>query len=405
MSAVFEGIRVLDLTNNYAGPTGAAILADYGAEVIHIERPVFGDDTHSFGPMFNGEGWQYQWPNRGKKSVVIDLNDPEGVELVKKMAATADVLIESYRPGVMKRFGLDYEVISQIKPDVIYCSVSAFGQTGPHSKKAGYDLLAQGMSGIMAMTGEADMAPQKSGVILGDIVGGLNAYMSVVTALYHRLRTGEGQHIDVSLYEGLVSINAAADAHNFKGKPTRAGNHHAVLCPYGVFNGREGQSMIICAPNNKLWERLCGLMHHEELVTDPEFNTSPARIKNLPETIAFIENYLKTFENIDDAVKIIDEAGIPCCKIVEAYDVEKDPHLIERGSVVTIKPNQKLIDAGLETITVRGPWNKFSKTPGVMKQPPVLGQHNHEILEQCGMTAEEVDALQQKWTDKYTAKK
>ena len=205
---VYENLKVLDVTNNYAGPMAGAMLADYGAEVWHVEKPVLGDDNRYFPPIIDGISINYCTSNRGKKSVVLDLKDPRGAEAFRKLAAQADVLLESYRPGVMKKLGLDYETLKEINPRLIYCSISAYGQEGPYANRPGYDVIAQAVSGMMEMTGEPDGAPTKIGSAIGDWMGALNAFGCIGTALYYRSETGEGQHIDISLARSLMWMAA-----------------------------------------------------------------------------------------------------------------------------------------------------------------------------------------------------
>ncbi|NLW78201.1 MAG: CoA transferase [Ruminococcaceae bacterium] len=397
MSAAFEGVRVLDFTINLAGPSASAILADLGADVIKIERPITGDDARAFGPFVGGESITSLWLSRGKRSVEIDLADPEGRALIQKLLPTATVVIESFRPGVMKKHGLDYESVKAVKPDIIYCSVSANGQTGPYAPKPGYDLQAQGMSGLLDMTGEPDGPPQRSGTVLGDYVGGLNAWGAIATALYHHAKTGQGQHLDISLYEGLVMLNSMVDYVDLDLKPTRTGNHHPNAAPYGIFNGHGGQSAIICAPSDRLWNKLCDAMQKPQLKTDARFNNAPARMDNLPGVIDAIEGFLKHYDDIDVPIKILEDAGIPCCKSVSSHQVLEDAHLVARGSVVQLEGTAEMKENGVQGIRMRGPWVKYSQTPAVMRASGGLGQHNREILNEAGLSDDQADALEAKW--------
>lgn len=404
MSAIFEGLKVLDFTNNAAGPSCSSHLADLGAEVIKIERPVYGDDTRNFPPRIKGQTIFSPWLNRGKKSVEIALNDPKGVEIVKRMIPDMDIVIESFRPGIMAKFGLDYESVKAIKENIIYCSISAFGQSGDMAKKPGYDLIAQGLSGLMDMTGEKDGPPEKHGCILGDYVGGINAFGAISAAAYHLLRTGEGQYIDIALLDGLVYLNTIIEYDNVGLYPSRQGNHSSALCPYGVFKGKNGQSMILCAPNNKLWAILCKIMGREDAITDETFATAPARIKNLPKVIELIEEYACQFDHLEDAIEVLDAAGIPCCKVLTTKEVLTFPQILERKMVVDVPAPESLQKAGIPTFKMRGTPLNFSKTPPVQRQAPDLGQHNHEILERYGLTPEEIDKMESGWADKVKKK-
>lgn len=402
---IFEGLTLLDFTNNAAGPSCCAEFADHGANVIKIERPVVGDDTRHFNPILeNGESLLYHWYNRGKKSITIAMDDPEGVEIIKKLTAEADIIVESFRPGIMKKFNVDYDSLVKIKPDIIYCSVSAFGQTGPYAMKPGYDLIAQAMSGVMDMTGEPDGQPIKSGFILGDFSGALNAFGAICAALYHREKTGEGQFIDVSLFEGLFQQNSFFEMASVCGQdPKRLGQHHATLSPYGVFSGKNGQNAVICAPNNKLWAIFCKAIGKEEYITHPDFATGPDRSSNLQKVVDIIEEWLVTYDDVDEAITMLDKLGIPCCTVKSTKQLMDDPHLIERGTIIEMEtpPSYKKV----RKLKMRGPWIKFSKTPMESSRSSDLGEYNQEIIGGLGYSEEEVTQLQNKWTEKATKKK
>ena len=395
MAGMLDGIKVLDLTTNAAGPTAGGMLADYGAYVVKIEKPRIGADERAFGVQVEeGKSLLCAWLNRGKKSVTMDLKDPEAIAIIKKMLPDFDVLIESNRPGVMAKLGLDYETVHAINPRLVYCSISAFGQHGPYSKKPGYDLLAQAMSGMMDVTGEKNGPPMKHGTTLGDYFGGVNAYASIVTALFYQQRTGIGQHVDVSLLQGLIYLNSNVDYMNIGQFITRGGNHHPALCPYGLFQGTNGQSIIIGAVNPKMWTILCNVMGRPDLIDDPRYDTLQKRNNVQSEIIQIIEDWLQNFEDINQAQKLLDEAGVPCCKVYDARDVLADPHIRGEGYYVeTPTPS----DMERPTYLARNCNAKFSATPGSIKQGPALGEHNHEVLEQYGLSPKEVDALEARW--------
>ena len=316
MANIFDGIRVIDITNNLAGPLCAQMLGDYGAEVIKVERPGAGDDSRGVAPKVEGQSLFYMFASRSKKSVTLALDDPRAQECIYKMVQDADVFIESYPPGRMKKFHLDYETISKINPNIVYCSVSVAGQIGPHSKVPGFDLIAQAMSGLMDITGEKNGPPTKSGTVIGDYIGGLNAFCSVAAALFYRERTGEGQYCDVSLLDGLIAVNTLVDqAATLHTHPTRSGGHHGTIAPYGVYRGNHGESCIIAAYTGKMWPSLCRLIGRPELAEDPKFDSNVTRCANLPELIDILESWLKTFDQIDEAVAKMAEAGIATCKI------------------------------------------------------------------------------------------
>ncbi|MDR1765958.1 MAG: CoA transferase [Lachnospiraceae bacterium] len=406
-NTIFEGVKVLDFTNNAAGPLTASLLADFGADVIKIERPVVGDDVRGFAPRIEGESVPFLWLNRGKKSVEIAMDDPDGQEIIKKMIETADVLVESFRPGVMKKFGLDYESVTQINPQIVYCSISAFGQDGPYSKKPGYDLIAQALSGLMDITGDPAGPPVKHGSIMGDYIGALNGFGYISAAMYHKKCTGEGQHVDVSLCDGLITFNNLIEPSRVMKNPTRTGNHSFSLCPYGMFEGKEKpdgerQFIIVCAPTNNLWTKVCKVAGRPEMAE--KLDSAQKRISNLDQVIDVINGFAKQYDDIQDAVKILEENGIPSCKVQTTLDVIKDPHFLYRGSVMQLETTPTLKAKGIPAITARGPWVKLSKTPSNPKGAPALGQNNHDVLEAYGYTKEKIDELEKKWADKVNAK-
>lgn len=392
---MLAGIKVVDITNNLAGPCTAAMLADYGAEVIHIEKPLLGDDARAYPPKMDGVSLAAGWINRGKKSVVLDVKDPKGKELLKKMIADADVLVESNRPGVMERLGLDYESVKQIKPDIVYCSLSAFGQTGPYAKNAGYDLIGQAYSGIMHMTGYRDDVPMKSGFAIGDMVGALNAFGSIMTALFHRNNTGIGQHVDISLARGLLWANTQFERVNVGMEGIRNGNHDPSLSPYGLYEGNHGQSVIIAALSVNLWTKLCKLMGREDMINDPRYADISSRAENQAEVIVVINDWLQSFDQIEEAIAALNQEGIPNIKVNANEDIAKDPHAIENKWILDV-PVEDSITSQKSYLT-RNVVATFSETPGTIKKGPTLGQHNHEILTRYGMTLAEIDKLQKRW--------
>ena len=388
---------MVDFTNNVAGPCATAMLADMGAEVIKIERPVAGDDSRGIAPRLEGQSLQFNWFNRGKKSIELSLKDAEAQQLLLRMIADADIVVESFKPGQMKKFGLDYESVVKVNPEIIYCSVSACGQTGAYAKRPGFDVIAQGMSGFMDMQGDPDGPPVKCGTAIGDYVGVLNAYSGIVTALYHKQLTGEGQYIDISLLDGLVSVmspmeNAATlDAH-----PTRSGRHHGTMAPYGIYRGVNGQSVIIAAYTGNQWGKFCNCMGKPELVDDPRFADNVQRCRNINELEKVVESWLAGFENIEDAIAIMDAAGVASCKIRSLNEVAHDEVLWERGTLaeLPLPPSYK----EHRTIKGRGPWIKYSKTPAEMLRAPDLGEHNYEILGKYGWDMAKVDEKEAEWS-------
>ncbi|WP_425805153.1 CaiB/BaiF CoA transferase family protein [Desulfitobacterium sp. Sab5] len=400
METIFSGVKVIDFTSNLAGPGATALLADFGAEVIKVERPVAGDDIRGIAPRIEGQAIFSTFTNRGKKSVTLALDDPDSIKILRMMIADADVIIESFKPGAMKKFGLDYDSVIQTKPDIIYCSISACGQTGANSKKPGFDIIAQGMSGLMDLTGDPSGPPTKSGSTVGDYIGGINAFGAIASALYYRLRKGEGQYIDIALLDGLVAINSSIEGAATLGMdPHRIGNHHTNMAPYGVFNGKNGQSVIIAAYTGSMWPKLCQVMGRPDCIEDPDLSSNASRVANLEKLIRTIELWLGTFDDINDAASLLATAGVACCKTRTTKEVVNDPALWERGTLVEVElpPSFKKYS----TVKRRGPWIKFSKTPAKISRSCDLGEHNYEVLGKYGLSNRDIDELQNRWNDKF----
>lgn len=397
---VLEGIKVIDFTNNVAGPCATAMLADMGAEVIKIERPVAGDDSRANVPRLEGRSLNFNWYNRGKKSVELSMKDPEAQELLLRMIAGADVVVESFKPGQMKKFGLDYELVQKVNPGIVYCSISACGQTGAYSWRPGFDVIAQGMSGFMDMQGEPDGDPVKSGTAIGDYVCSFNAYAGIMTALYYKKISGEGQYVDVSLLDGLVSVMTPIEgAATLDLKPTRAGRHHNTLAPYGVYRSDKGERVIIAAFSGGQWQKLCGAMEMPQLMDDERFDTNGKRAENIAQLEEIIQAWLSAFDTITQATDILDRAGVACCKIRSVNEVAHDQVLWDRGTLTELElpPSYK----EHRSYKARGPWIKFSKTPMEMKRASDLGEHNYELLEQYGWSREKIDQKEEEWSSMF----
>ncbi|HBW47890.1 TPA: formyl-CoA transferase, partial [bacterium] len=275
-----DGIKVLDLSRVLAGPYGTQILADHGAEVWKVEIPGKGDDTRAFGPPFqNGESAYFMSVNRNKRSITINMKSNDGIEIIKNLLLKADVLIENFRPGTLDKFGLDADSALKMNPRLIYCSVSGFGQTGPWSRKPGYDLAIQGMGGIMSLTGEPDGPPAKVGTSIADIISGIYAAQGILLALVARNKTGRGQKIDISMLDGQISLlTYQAGIYFAEGKsPMRKGNQHPTICPYETFKTKDGY-LNLAVGNDKLWLSFCELINRPDLKSDERFTTNPKRV-------------------------------------------------------------------------------------------------------------------------------
>jgi crotonobetainyl-CoA:carnitine CoA-transferase CaiB-like acyl-CoA transferase len=392
VSELFKGIRVIDFSNNVAGPVAATMLADFGAEVIKIEKPFVGDDSRGFVPFVEGKSVMFMWLNRGKKSIVLDMKSPEGKEIFKSFVRKADVVVESFRPGVMERLGLNYEELKKINPKLIMCSASAFGQTGPYRQLPGYDMIAQAVSGVMAITGYPDGPPTKIGPSLADYCCAFNAFGAIASSLFYREKTGIGQYIDVSLADSILAINDHVEIGFQDPNVSRNGNHHVMIGPYGVFSGNNG-SIALGAVNENLWAKLCKLMGKEEYIDHPDYNNTGKRVKVLDSVIEMIETWLKTFDSMVEAEKILKENGIPCAKINTVQDLKTDPHYLARGMITELKTPQLSVGS----VKTRGIHIKFSETPGEMGVSPELGEHTDELLRDIlGLDDEGINELKAK---------
>ena len=395
MSKMLEGLKVIDITNNIAGPGAAAMLADHGAEVIHIEKPIWGDDARNYVPQMDGVSACFMFNNRNKKSVVMNLKDPEAVETVKKLAAQADVFIEANRPGVMKRLGLDYDTLKGINPRLVYCSISAFGQTGPKAQIPGYDIIAQAYSGMAYYTGEPGTAPVKNYFAVGDFVAGYNAYGSIMTALYYRAVTGKGQYVDVSLARGLLTMNMCISDHVSGVRRRKTGNHDMHLCPYGIFNGPNGDNVIIGAINVNTWRNLCRAMDRPELAEDPRYITNAVRVHNKDEVIKLVEDWLQSYDTIDEAIELLNKYGVPNIKAFDVEDILSDDHALSQGWIRDF-PTPASVKSADSVPGIFG-YADFSEGEIELRAAPDLGEHNMEVLTGCGLSEEEARRLTDKW--------
>lgn len=393
MPGMLDDLKVLDFTMNVAGPSAAAIFTDYGATVIHVESQT-GDSARTYAPFIEGKGMTHAWVNRGKKSLVMNLKDPRAVEVAKKLAADCDILIEGYRPGVMARLGLGYEEIKKVNPSIIYCHISAFGQTGPYAGNPGFDVMGQALSGMISVNGEKGGHPIKHGVTIADYEAGPNSYAAIMTALHYRQRTGIGQEIDCSLLNGMIYLNSPIDRLNDGLVVKPNGGHHSALCPFGGFFNDKGEGVIICAPSPKQWECVAKAMNRPDMLTDEKYRTCNTRAKHQVEIIAEIESWLSTFPNMEAAIEYMNRFNVPCCKINTTEDVVNDPQVKHMGFIVQAPTPD---DIQQETFLTRGPFAQFSVLPGEIKKAPTLGQNTREILQQLGYSEEEIASMMDAW--------
>jgi crotonobetainyl-CoA:carnitine CoA-transferase CaiB-like acyl-CoA transferase len=405
MSGPLEGIRVLDLSRILAGPWASQNLADLGAEVIKVERPGVGDDTRQFGPPFiksaeTGEDLDaayYFSANRGKKSVEIDLTTAGGQELVRKLAARSDVLFENYKVGGLKKYGLDYESLAKVNPNLVYCSVTGFGQTGPYAHRAGYDFLIQGMGGLMSVTGERDDlpggGPQRAGVALADILSGMYATVAVLAALRARDAGAGGQHIDISLLDVQVGV-LANQGMNFLATgvaPKRMGNGHPNIFPYQAFPASDGH-IILAVGNDEQFARFCKVAGRPELAEDARFKTISARVANRPVLLPILEDITRT-RSIDTWVRELESVHVPCGPINTIDRVFADPHVQARGMQLKL-PHPLYGEVPSIASPMRFSKNKLEYRDG----PPSLGQHTDEVLAGLGLSNADITRLRDEKT-------
>ena len=369
------GVKVVELARILAGPWAGQTLADLGAEVIKVESPQ-GDDTRKWGPPFveNEEGQvdaaYFHACNRGKQSVLADFNKPDDLAFVKCLIADADIVIENFKVGGLVRFGLDYQTLAKDHPALVYCSITGFGQTGPYAARAGYDVIVQGMSGMMDLTGDPDGPPQKIGVALADLISGLYAVIGIQSALSLRERTGKGQHIDIALLDSMVGVLANQAQNLFVSgvAPRRMGNAHPNLAPYQPFPVADGH-FILAVGNDGQFARLCEIVDRAELASDPDFATNPARVANRDRLIAELETAFSG-RTKQDILAACEAAGIPAGPINALDDVFDDPQVLARGL---------RIDLPGGTSGVRTPI-RFSDAALQLNVPaPALGQHDETV--------------------------
>ncbi|WP_297800837.1 CaiB/BaiF CoA-transferase family protein [uncultured Brevundimonas sp.] len=382
-----HGVKVLDLSRVLAGPWATQTLADMGAEVIKVERPDVGDDTRQWGPPFTttkdggrGDAAYFMCANRGKKSVELDMASPEGADTIRKLALECDVVVENFKVGGLKKYGLDYDSLSAINPRLVYCSITGFGQTGPDAHRAGYDYMIQAMGGLMSVTGQPDGAegaePMKVGVAVVDVFTGLYASNAILAALMHARATGEGQHIDIALFDVQAAVLANQATNWFvSGKvPTRMGNAHPNLSPYQPFPCSDGM-IIIAVGNDSQFRKLCEALGQPELGTDERFAKNADRVANRELLIPILKT-LTQVHTMTDLMQRLEDHGVPCGPINRIDQVFNEPQALHRALMV----EQSRDDLSAPVKTVASPI-RMSKTPvRYDRPPPALGADNHDVL-------------------------
>lgn len=403
MAGPFTGLRVLDLTRVLAGPWATQIFADFGAEVIKIEKPGEGDDTRGWGPPFvtNGDGSKgdaayFLSANRGKWSVTIDMATPDGQKLIRALAAKSDIVMENFKVGGLKKYGLDYESLKAVNPRLIYCSLTGFGQNGPYAQRAGYDFMIQGMGGIMSVTGQPDgtpgAEPMKIGVAFADIFTGLYCTIGIQAALYHRERTGEGQYIDVALLDSQVGVlaNQALNYLVSGTAPTRMGNAHPNIVPYQTFATKDGY-IIMAVATDRQFKEYCAILGVPDLAEDERFRLNRGRVVNRAVLIPMLIEPMKA-RSTAEWVAAFEAAAIPCGPINTIDEVFANEQVLARGMQIGLTR-----DDGVQIPGVANPIN-FSGTPIEYEKPaPRLGDGTEKILtEVLGLELAALDALKQK---------
>ncbi|MCE8012421.1 CaiB/BaiF CoA transferase family protein [Billgrantia desiderata] len=404
MAGPLTGLRVLDLSRVMAGPWCTQILADMGAEVIKVERPVSGDDTRHWGPPWledrdgneTRESAYYLSANRGKHSVTVDMGQPEGQALIRELAAQSDILVENFKRGGLARKGLDYATLEAINPGLIYCSITGFGQTGPMAALAGYDYLIQAQGGLMSITGAADgepgAGPQRVGMAVADLTTGMNATIAILGALHHRHLTGEGQYIDMALLDVQVSwlANQAQNYFCSGTPPTRTGEYHPNLVPYQPFPTADGEKVIIAIGNDGQFQRFCQAVGRPELAEDPRFATNPERVRHRLELVPIMVEITRS-RTAAEWIALLGEIAVPCGPIQNIAQVFDDPQVKAREMKIELESRHGPVPGVANPI-------KYSRTQlEYRKAPPALGEDTEAVLARLlGKAPAEIAGLRQR---------
>ena len=374
---LLTGIRILDLTRALAGPTCSRMFAELGAEVIKIEPAPHGDMVRGISKLRGDSSLYIIQQSLNKKSICLDLRTPEGLALVKELVPHCDAVVENFKPGVMANMGLSYEQLQALREDIILCSISALGQSGPLARKPGYDYIAQAYSGITSMIGDSDDSPYIPLAGIGDVSTGVHGAFAIAAALLHRARTGRGQHLDIALLDCYYHCHEV-NVHQCSGsngaiKPHRSGRHLSYLCPAGIFHGPGGDIMMMGFMHH--WKDLCAAMARPDLVNDPAFATDAARLARREEVVALIENWLAGFDGVATAIAKLESHQVPCAPVLSVEETLSHPHLLQRGTVRTVKDAEggDFQIPGMPIKTSDYPDNPDYRSPG-------LGEHNREII-------------------------
>jgi len=384
-----DGIRVVDLSRVLAGPYCSLLLADMGAEVIKVEEPGKGDDTRAWPPFAGGEATYFMSVNRGKKSLTLNMKHPEAKAVLRRLLEGADVLLENFRPGTLERLGFGYEAVRAVNPRLVYCSISGFGESGPEAGRPGYDLIVQGESGVMDLTGFPDGPPVKMGTSIADLASGTMAAHGIVLALFARERTGAGQKVEIAMLEVMAALlTYQGQAYFATGtSPRRRGNQHPSIVPYEVFRASDGY-LTVGVANNSLWGRFCQALGRPDLAGDPRFDTEARRVEHRDALVPLLEAVFRTAP-VDDWLDRLGRAGVPAGKIKTVGEALESDHLRARGAVVT------LAHPTAGPLRMVAPPIRLHGTPGEAAAPaPLLGEHTDEVLGKLlGYSAEAIARL------------
>ena len=391
MSGPLSGIKVLDLTRVLAGPYATMILSDLGAEVIKIEQPEIGDESRNFGPFKNGFSLYFMSVNRGKRSITLDLKTDRGKDIFKQLVKQSDILVENFRPGTMKKLGLDYETLAAEHPALIYAACSGFGQTGPFAEKGAYDMIIQGMGGIISITGEPDGPPVRVGTSISDITAALFTTIGILSALHNRNSTGKGQLVDVAMLDSLVAVLENAIVRYFATDeiPQPLGSRHPAITPFEAFESADGH-IIIAIGNDTLWAKFCEHVDQKNLISDPRFRTNVERTANHSELFPILSEIMRQ-RTTDEWIDALENIGVPCGPINTIDKVVNHPQVQARDMITQV------IHQMTGAVEVPGLPIKLSDTPGDVDIPaPNLGEHTVEILtDVLKMSTDEVKQLKQ----------